>query len=81
MREGSTSILLEDIQDVTGGDGQYLYVWGEIEYLDGFGERRCTWFCHRYHWARNRIKVEGTIIRYRISRKYGRHHIHGNNAT
>lgn len=26
----------------------FFYVWGEVRYVDGFGERRSTKFCHRY---------------------------------
>jgi hypothetical protein len=81
MREGSKTALHEKIRDLTGGGGKFLYVWGEIEYLDGFGKRRRTQFCHRYNWARNREEPGRLPTRFRISRKYGRHHIHGNSAT
>jgi len=33
----------------------FLYVWGEITYLDGFDNRRYTLFCQRYN-GRNIIK-------------------------
>src|SRR5690242_12313543 len=28
----------------------YLYVWGAVEYDDGFGTMRTIKFCHRYNW-------------------------------
>ena len=28
----------------------YLYVWGLIQYQDGFGNQRFTRFCHRCNW-------------------------------
>ena len=30
---------------------QYIYVWGRVTYLDGFGLPRFTEFCHRYNTA------------------------------
>jgi hypothetical protein len=81
MREGSSTVTEQDIAKITGGDGKYLYVWGTVEYFDGFDEKRATHFCHRYHWSRNRQKTVGAIVRHRIMKKYGRHHIYGNSAT
>lgn len=28
----------------------YLFVWGRVEYRDGFDQHRFTNFCHRYRW-------------------------------
>src|SRR5262249_38607192 len=28
---------------------KYLYAWGRVTYVDGFGEERWTNFCHRYN--------------------------------
>ena len=32
-------------------DGFYIYVWGRIEYEDGFGSPQWLIFCHRYNCA------------------------------
>lgn len=29
----------------------YVFVWGRVEYTDGFGRARFTNFCHRYRWT------------------------------
>src|SRR5262249_26039539 len=39
-RQGSDSLTL--------AEGGYVYVWGRIRYLDGFGKQRTTDYCHRY---------------------------------
>jgi archaellum component FlaG (FlaF/FlaG flagellin family) len=80
MREGSRPIVLQKIQSM-GSDTRYLYVWGAVQYIDGFQkEVRVTRFCHRYNWARHLQTDEHNIPRFRIIRKAGRHHIHGNSA-
>jgi hypothetical protein len=33
-------------------DGFYIYVWGRVEYEDGFGNDRWMIFCHRYNCAK-----------------------------
>lgn len=56
-------------------EGLYVYVWGRIAYLDGFGWRkRRLDFCHRYPWAKREEAATGTSI----SRKYARYHDVGN---
>lgn len=42
-----TESQLGDFKDRTQRR-RFLYVWGELRYLDGFGRRRFTRFCHRY---------------------------------
>jgi hypothetical protein len=51
MRMGSPPILSSTIK---GGwrENSYLYVWGRVEYEDGFETKpRFTNFCHRYNCA------------------------------
>jgi hypothetical protein len=33
-------------------DGFFVYVWGRVEYEDGFGKPRWLAFCHRYNCAK-----------------------------
>jgi hypothetical protein len=37
----------DDITNVRTNDW-YVYVWGKVTYIDGFGDPRFTLFCHRY---------------------------------
>ena len=55
----------------------YLYVWGAIQYDDGFKRRRTTRFCHRYNWMSRR--QEGN--RYVIDAADARYHEFGNAAN
>lgn len=70
-------------------DWDYVFVYGRVEYGDGFGKRRYTNFCHRYPWTR---KVEtfqpnpggpgtgGQVIT-TISEDFARFHKNGNDAN
>jgi len=53
----------------------WLYVWGEVRYDDGFGADRYTKFCHRYN-MRSARPDSG----YWIKPKSARYHIYGNDA-
>ncbi len=55
---------------------EYLYVWGSIHYQDGFGRRRFTDFCHRYH-RNSMVRDDGF---YKADSDEARHHEHGNDA-
>jgi hypothetical protein len=68
MRQGSDSITLT----ATG----YIYVWGRIKYLDGFGNQRTTDFCHRYP----RIMLRRLDGGYGIPTEFGRYHTVGNST-
>jgi hypothetical protein len=57
---------------------QHLYVWGVIQYSDGFNNIRITEFCHRYNW---KMRGRGDVGPYEISPEYARHHEYGNDAT
>jgi hypothetical protein len=51
MIEGSQQQMpIIDFTDST--EGKYAYIWGVSYYDDGYGERRTTKFCHRYHTAK-----------------------------
>ncbi len=67
-----TETLNEFYREGTGRN-RWLYVWGEVRYLDGFGVKRHTRFCHRYNLAAFR---EGGI-----PARDARHHEYGNDAT
>ena len=53
---------------------RWLYVWGEVRYLDGFGKRRFTRFCHRYNLAA--LDVSSLTI----DPRHARYHEHGNHT-
>jgi len=54
----------------------FIYVWGKVDYTDGFGVTRHTQFCHRYPCIRRRLTGKGETI----SRKHARYHQNGNGA-
>src|SRR5262245_23914227 len=56
----------------------FLYVWGVVNYDDGFKKGRKTEFCHRYNWI-NRGKNHP--IGYGIDAEFARHHEYCNDAT
>jgi hypothetical protein len=56
----------------------YLYAWGRVTYLDGFGKKRRTNFCHRYNTEARVPQTGGGV---RIAEEYGRHHEYGNDAN
>jgi hypothetical protein len=54
IRYASEAILKSEIDDGrrAAKDGPfYLYIWGMIEYHDGFTPKRFTKFCHRYNFS------------------------------
>jgi hypothetical protein len=57
------------------GDG-YCFVWGLVEYDDGYGKRRTTTFCHRYNCARDDFATSLSI-----DEIDARQHEFGNAAT
>jgi hypothetical protein len=57
----------------------FIYVFGIIEYHDGFTDGRITRFCHRYNY-----KIRPQIVgpaQYSMSRELARQHTHGNEST
>jgi hypothetical protein len=54
----------------------WLYVWGRVEYDDGFGSARFTQFCHRY----NMSGAELGLVSEGIPIWNARYHVHGNDA-
>jgi hypothetical protein len=54
----------------------YLYVWGAVEYDDGFNEMRTTKFCHRYNWINRKERDK----LYEIDAADARYHEYGNDA-
>ena len=56
---------------------EFIYVWGRVTYLDGFGKRRFTNFCHRYNTGARKFAEGG---RYFIPEEDARYHDYGNGA-
>jgi hypothetical protein len=54
----------------------YLYVWGAIEYDDGFNIMRTTKFCHRYNWINRKERDKPN----EIDAADARYHEYGNDA-
>jgi hypothetical protein len=57
---------------------KYLYAWGRVTYVDGFGEERWTNFCHRYNTEVREPQIGGGYL---IRKEHGRHHDYGNDAS
>jgi hypothetical protein len=57
---------------------KYLYAWGRVTYVDGFGRARWTNFCHRYNTEAKEQKSGGGYL---IRKESGRHHEYGNDAN
>jgi hypothetical protein len=68
MRHGSSSIQLTQ--------QGFIFVWGCVRYLDGFGNRRFAKFCHRYP----RIMLHRLNGAYGIDSGDGRYHVTGNST-
>lgn len=69
---GVVKAELEKLHKESTGRDRWIYVWGQVRYLDGFGKRQRTTFCHRYNLAAfdgNEIKAESA-----------RYHEYGNDA-
>ena len=68
----SNSLLMGNLM----GRETFCYVWGRVQYKDGFGEDRFTNFCHRYN-------AQGvTLLKpVDIPADRGRQHDYGNEAT
>jgi hypothetical protein len=71
MRLGTHSIAVECLER----DGS-IYVWGKVEYIDGFDIPRYTRFCHRYPTRMHEQGHDGE----RIKAEHARYHQHGNDA-
>jgi hypothetical protein len=81
-RGSGSSIVLQDLLVGCNADGEanrhlqapvYIYVWGAIDYNDGFSGGRVTKFCHRYNWM-----MRG---KYDVDVRYARLHEFGNDST
>jgi hypothetical protein len=86
MTKGGPGIWQYEIQNLlsetrpsicTGPQEEYLYVWGSVTYMDGFGDRRFTNFCHRYNWA-IRTTMPGGVVE--LEAEFARYHERGNDA-
>jgi hypothetical protein len=60
----------------------FFYVWGEIRYLDGFGNLRFTKFCHRYDCRALRQITDGPLLgEYKLVGEDVRAHAFGNDTN
>ncbi len=73
MRQGAVALSIP-----SRNRSRYLYVWGRVEYEDGFGKPRWTNFCHRYNLKRLKPR---TVKGQRIKSEYGRYYERGNQST
>jgi hypothetical protein len=48
---GISKRFIERFNKGNNGRNRFVYVWGEVRYIDGFGRERWTRFCHRYNLA------------------------------
>jgi hypothetical protein len=55
----------------------YIFVWGRVDYLDGFNNPRFTKFCHRYPCRPYELAPDGSKS---IDAKHARYHEYGNDA-
>ena len=76
---GSKGISRQPI-DACLAKPKFLYVWGRVEYDDGFGVSRFTNFCYRYNWENERAIPNGEGRRH-IPGEDGRYHVYGNDAN
>jgi hypothetical protein len=60
-------------------EDRYLFVWGRVKYLDGFGVERFLDFCHSYPVARKKMDALDRSG-YSISVKHARQHDYGNDG-
>jgi hypothetical protein len=75
------SVKLQALNEFSGaGRGRerptYLYVWGAVEYDDGFNIMRTTKFCHRYNWSNRKERDKPN----EIDAADARYHESGNDA-
>ena len=80
MRQGTVEIDSPFPDPILG----HVFVWGVAYYDDGYGRRRFTRFCHRYHPKARTIRalrsIHDAAPREIISPEEGRYHTEGNDA-
>lgn len=55
------SAMIRGTVPTTATPARYCFVWGIVEYDDGYGSRRTTTFCHRYNCDREDFRRTHTI--------------------
>ena len=48
-----------EAREIIVGNDKRVYVWGEITYVDAFGESRSTKFCHNIFWLNGTGQLQG----------------------
>jgi hypothetical protein len=69
------SFMARGTPPISNGGFDYCFVWGAVEYDDGYGQRRFTHFCHRYN-----CKQPGFQSNLAVAAEDGRQHEFGNAA-
>jgi hypothetical protein len=77
MKKGSAGLRQIEIDRLCSLGTVYLYVYGRVEYLDGFDQQRFMNFCHRYNWDVRYIPSGGGTA---IDADNARYHEHGNDG-
>jgi hypothetical protein len=70
-------LTARDVADFCTDDSYILYVWGKVQYTDGFGKIRWTKFCHRYGLG---VNVRTELKQSKITRARMAYHQHGNDT-
>lgn len=81
MKQHGRSAFSADQIECFRGNACWLFVWGEVTYLDGFGVKRFTRFCHRYDARGFAIAKDGLYKGKGVIYVEGaRYHKYGNDA-
>jgi hypothetical protein len=87
MVRSQNFLMLPPWPDQFRGGHVHIYVWGEIRYLDGFGNARFTRFCHRYgkrglvqHLTNFEHSRAQTVVAEEVAADSMRYHRYGNDA-
>jgi hypothetical protein len=70
------STMTRGTRPIKIGQGSYCFIWGIVEYDDGYGNLRTTSFCHRYNCGHPDFSKTLTI-----PERHARQHEFGNGAT
>jgi hypothetical protein len=74
---GKMPVGTSSISDDSFGTDEFIYVWGRVDYFDGFGKPRFVRFCHRYPCRPYEMSPDGSKG---IAAKHARYHEHGNDT-
>jgi len=70
-RDSEKGVQMQTLNELSGAEAgvdrerersTYLYVWGAVNYDDGFKKMRTTKFCHRYNWITRKQHDKPCVI-------------------